>query len=707
FELLTPDRRLLSVGYALNAARAESVKAGGITAGMIADGSISANHLALTEDSGNYSGGIGTDSVVFAQTFDAAPPVTVNAAGFEDAVTVSNRTASSFDLTLNFAQRQIDGATTAAGEYVSMAIVNGRPAVAYYDASNHDLLYARAQDAAGNEWNAPVTVEDDGGNTTGIYPTLLEIGGRPAIAYQNLTRGEMRYKRADDADGAAWTAAPVTIAASGAGYYCRSAVIGGRPAVAYWSNSTGRVYYCRASDATGAAWPAPVLADTFGGGFGMSQQMGLAEVNGLPAIAFVYTNYSLYYARATAVDGSGAWSTTVTPASGVEGLVERHFSWPITLTVVDGQPAIFFSRRGDYGSRPAMLRAPDANGTTASSWTLTEIDTVPTRNLAGVADLGGTPAVTCWAGDNTLSLYRATSADGSAWGPAQVVRSSIGQPAWNAPLEVDGRPAVSYYYINSGDLFFAALPTNISWTAATAGAFPLQADSVGAGGVDSLAIADGSVAIGDLSFSVVTSVTAGNGLTGGGTGDVTLSVAAGGITSTEIANGTIVLADLASTAYAQDTTANALVQRDGNGRVKLAVGTGTYESPDNNQISRRLNSRDYVSGRTVAKTDELILERDGNYGGMRIRWDAALARNQTIALQAMTSTGAAINRYFTRTSSTAAGNLVLFTDAESVVYFRCQFGNTYSFGGHQSTVELSRYTGDYYWYGTLASSVDQ
>ncbi|MCP5538798.1 MAG: tail fiber domain-containing protein [Akkermansiaceae bacterium] len=541
FAHLPPFPEWTATGNTVFPIIAAGVADGSVTSASIADGTITPQHLALTEDSGSAGGVVGTESITFGQTFGIVPPVTVDAGGFEDAVTVSNRTEASFDLAVNFAHRQIDGATTAAGEYVSMAIVNGRPAVAYW--AQGDLLYARAKDAAGNEWNSPVTVEDDGTNNTGYYPTLLEIGGRPAIAYHNVTRGEMRYQRADDADGTAWTATPVTIAAGAAGSYCRGAVIGGRPAVAYWRG--GRVYYCRANDANGDSWPAPVLADTFGGGFNMSQQMGLAEVNGLPAIAFVHDNNNLYYARATAVDGSGAWSPTVLPASGNEGLVDPVFYFPITLTVVNGKPAIFFSRRGDYGHRPAMLRAPDASGTTASSWTLTVIDnTASTWNLAAVADLGGTPAVTCREFDHTLRLYRATNADGTAWGPAQVVRTGVGLPAWNSPLEVDGRPAVSYYDANTADLHFATLPTDITWTAATAGAFPIQADSVADGAITSSSIADGAITTSSIGDDAITAA----------------KLADGSVTSAAITDGSIVTADLAANAVTSGIIADGAIK---------------------------------------------------------------------------------------------------------------------------------------------------
>ncbi len=40
-------------------------------------------------------------------------------------------------------------AGTTVGQWTSLAVVNGRPAISYYDANNRDLKYVRASDADG------------------------------------------------------------------------------------------------------------------------------------------------------------------------------------------------------------------------------------------------------------------------------------------------------------------------------------------------------------------------------------------------------------------------------------------------------------------------------------------------------------------------------------------------------------------------------
>lgn len=45
------------------------------------------------------------------------------------------------------------------GQFTSQAIVNGNPAISYYDVTNGDLKYVRASDASGTSWGTPVTLD--------------------------------------------------------------------------------------------------------------------------------------------------------------------------------------------------------------------------------------------------------------------------------------------------------------------------------------------------------------------------------------------------------------------------------------------------------------------------------------------------------------------------------------------------------------------
>ena len=103
------------------------------------------------------------------------------------------------------------------GRHVSMLVVEGYPAMAYYDETNQDLKYVRALDARGTNWGIPVTVASR--NNVGKYPSLCLINGNPAISYYDETNGGLMYVRANDAPGVFW-GTPVPVVAQADGVLC-------------------------------------------------------------------------------------------------------------------------------------------------------------------------------------------------------------------------------------------------------------------------------------------------------------------------------------------------------------------------------------------------------------------------------------------------------------------------------------------------------
>src|SRR5262249_20309058 len=117
------------------------------------------------------------------------------------------------------------------GQYASHAIVNGNPAVAYFNYSEKRLQFIRATNASGTAWAAPVTVDVSG--YVGQYCSLVIVNGNPAIAYSDATTGgfqndSVKYVRANDASGTTW-GTPVTIDGPGNGQYTILLVVNGRP----------------------------------------------------------------------------------------------------------------------------------------------------------------------------------------------------------------------------------------------------------------------------------------------------------------------------------------------------------------------------------------------------------------------------------------------------------------------------------------------
>ena len=68
-----------------------------------------------------------------------------------------------------------------------------------YDATTDDLKYVRANDANGTSWGTPVTVASIG--DVGQYTSLAVVNGNPAISYYDATNDHLKYVRANNADG--------------------------------------------------------------------------------------------------------------------------------------------------------------------------------------------------------------------------------------------------------------------------------------------------------------------------------------------------------------------------------------------------------------------------------------------------------------------------------------------------------------------------
>lgn len=229
---------------------------------------------------------------------------------------------------------------------VALVVVEGCPAIAYYDHANARLKYVRAVDSAGSSWGTPITVVS--GNLR-IWISLTMVEGQPAISYLDFYSQRLMYVRADDAVGSSWRT-PITVDHVGdVGKYASMAVVGDRPAIAYKDNThTGDLKYVCAADATGASWGTPITVDSAGN---VGNWLSMAVVNGRPAIAYddlTTVNYNLKYAYAD--DATGAsWGTPATVESA------GHVGHWASLAMVDGRPAI---AHRDGGNQALLFTTP-------------------------------------------------------------------------------------------------------------------------------------------------------------------------------------------------------------------------------------------------------------------------------------------------------------------------------------------------------------
>ncbi len=236
-----------------------------------------------------------------------------------------------------------------AGIQYSMVVVDGNPAISYGTGEDENLYYVRATEANGSAWGAPVLVDWQGNFDE---PSMAIVDGRPAIAYSGHG---LWYVRAANATGSAW-GSRVQIAAglSDSEFHaCSLRVINGNPAISYHDEVKQDLMYVRALNTTGSAWRTPVALDSTGiVGFGTS----LAVINGSPAVAYGdLTNSALKYIRAADASGdtASAWGLPVTVDS-----IGTISAGP--LMEVNGHAAISYhdSTNGDL----KFIRATDASG---------------------------------------------------------------------------------------------------------------------------------------------------------------------------------------------------------------------------------------------------------------------------------------------------------------------------------------------------------
>ena len=83
----------------------------------------------------------------------------------------------------------------ATGNGLSLMVVSSNPAVSFYK-NDGTLQYLRADNSTGTLWGNPVTV--DGSGYVGAYTSMIMVNGRPAIAYYDAYAAEVKYLRAPD-----------------------------------------------------------------------------------------------------------------------------------------------------------------------------------------------------------------------------------------------------------------------------------------------------------------------------------------------------------------------------------------------------------------------------------------------------------------------------------------------------------------------------
>ena len=417
------------------------------------------------------------------------------------------------------------------GGFSSLVVVNGYPAIAYLDATGgfYVLKYVRATDASGASWDAPVPV--DGGGDAGFFVSLALVNGNPAISYQDVVAGDLKYVRSIDVNGTGtgWSSATiVTVDSAGSvGAYTSLATINSRPAISYYDTTGGNLKYAWASDANGAGWGTPAFVDTLGI---VGLYTSLINLNGSAAIS--YQDVS---------NGNLNWATITTLPTVTSPTIANVASFSATLggnVTADGGPTI--TSRGIVYAVTATNNNPQFLGTGVSSVTTSGTTGVFTVSVTGLAA-------------STAYSYAAfaTNSGGTSYTTIGTFTTLIAPPIITSTLTasgVVGTPFSTYSITatNSPTSFGATgLPGGLTVNTATgeitgtpdsaAGSpFGVTIAATNAGGTDTatLVITIGKAAQGGLSVSSSAGGTFGSGYTakaagGSGTGALSWSLGTG------------------------------------------------------------------------------------------------------------------------------------------------------------------------------------
>lgn len=218
---------------------------------------------------------------------------------------------------------------------IACATVDGRPALALYEANQGDLWFGIAATAAGGgPWQL---TRVDATGTVGLAPSLAIVAGRPAIAYLDGVTGALKYAVNAAADGSgAWTITTVEAGAS------QPALLATDPPSVVFAGADG-IRLARA-DAAGAWSSALVAARTPVVPTATARSLAAALIDGHPAAAVVVatpTGNALRYLVAPTANGAGPWTDAVLDSRG-------HPTANIAFTSVNNRPAVAYIN-GDTG----------------------------------------------------------------------------------------------------------------------------------------------------------------------------------------------------------------------------------------------------------------------------------------------------------------------------------------------------------------------
>jgi len=283
------------------------------------------------------------------------------------------------------------------GTYTSLALVEGQPAISYYDATNEALRYARRNPGPPVTWTLVTVDTNDFGTSVGKYNSLAVVNGKPFICYFDDTYDDLRHAVSLTTTGTNeedWNTF-ITDSDGEVGRHCSLTVVDGKAAVSYYDQSGGRLKYRWFSN--------PAKVTVYGSGDAGSYA-SLAVVAGNPAISFHGSSSSaLMYARSSTTLGTDGWDWN-TICVHQEGNTGRHTS----LAVVDGRPAISYQTLDAFGLWVNALMfswASTATGTSPEDWDTIVLEVGLTGYYTSLLEVDGKPAISYHGGPANDLMY--------------------------------------------------------------------------------------------------------------------------------------------------------------------------------------------------------------------------------------------------------------------------------------------------------------
>jgi PKD repeat protein len=156
------------------------------------------------------------------------------------------------------------------GDDSSLVEVNGLPAVTYFFWNGSaGVRYKRASDLAGSSWPTSVDISTNGTvNLSALDPSLYIVNGNPAVCYYDRNGTALRYRRGSDANGSAFGSEVTVVSGGDDGDESQLGFNNNLPYIAYHDANADTLRLIIGADANGSSWGASQLIDSGPNGAG-------------------------------------------------------------------------------------------------------------------------------------------------------------------------------------------------------------------------------------------------------------------------------------------------------------------------------------------------------------------------------------------------------------------------------------------------------